>query len=106
MEGFNTDYLAFFRTILPLIPTGIDKAMVLGTGGASKAVCHALRIAGIDYSIVSREKCEGRLSYPDLNTQLVREHQLIINATPVGTYGISAATLPLPYDAIGPQHIL
>jgi shikimate dehydrogenase len=106
LEGFNTDYLAFFRTILPLIPAGIGKAIVLGTGGAAKAVCHALKMAGIDITIVSREKQEGRLIYTDLNEQLVQEHLLIINATPVGTYGYPEAPLPLPYDAVGRQHIL
>ena len=106
LEGFNTDYLAFFRTILPLIPAGIGKAIVLGNGGAAKAVCHALKMAGIEFTIVSREKQEGKLIYTDINEQLIREHQLIINATPVGTYGHPEALLSFPYNAIGRHHIL
>lgn len=106
LEGHNTDYLAFFQTLLLLIPKGIQKALVLGTGGASRAVCHALRIAGIEPVLVSREKQEGMMNYEDVDGAVIREHLLIVNTTPIGTKGFSDSAPPLPYKDLTDNHIL
>jgi shikimate dehydrogenase len=106
LEGHNTDYLAFFQTMLPFLPKGIKKALVLGTGGASRAVCHALRIAGIEPVLVSRNKQEGMMKYEDVDGAVIREHLLIVNATPLGTAGFSDIAPPLPYKTLSEEHIL
>jgi len=106
LKGFNTDYLAFFRTILPLIPTGIEKSLILGNGGAAKAVSFALRMAGIGVTIVSRRHGAGDLHFTEVDGNVIRDHQLIVNATPAGSVGSSESLPPLPYEALNERHIL
>jgi shikimate dehydrogenase len=106
LEGHNTDYLAFFQTLLPFLPRGINKALVLGTGGASRAVCHALRIAGIEPVVVSRNRQEGMMNYEDVDGAVIRGHLLIVNTTPLGTAGFSDIAPPLPYKTLSEEHIL
>ena len=86
--GFNTDYLGFKQSLQSWLGTEIPNALVLGTGGASKAVQQALRDLGISYRIVSRTQIEGQLTYDNLRDQpeWLASHPLIINTTPLGTY--------------------
>jgi shikimate dehydrogenase len=86
--GFNTDYLGFKHSLQSWLGTEIPNALVLGTGGASKAVQQALRDLGISYRIVSRNQIEGQLTYKDLRDQpeWLASHPLIINTTPLGTF--------------------
>jgi shikimate dehydrogenase len=86
--GFNTDYLGFKHSLQSWLGTEIPNALVLGTGGASKAVQQALRDLGIHYRIVSRTQREGQLTYADLMEQpeWLASHTLIINTSPLGTY--------------------
>jgi shikimate dehydrogenase len=86
--GFNTDYLGFKQSLQSWLGTEIPNALVLGTGGASKAVQQALRDLGTSYRIVSRNQMEGQLTYDDLRDQpeWLASHPLIINTTPLGTY--------------------
>lgn len=86
--GFNTDYLGFKQSLQSWLGNDIPNALVLGTGGASKAVQQALRDLGVSFCIVSRSKQEGQLTYTELKEQpqWLASHSLIINTSPVGTY--------------------
>lgn len=86
--GFNTDYLGFKQSLQSWLGSEIPNALVLGTGGASKAVQQALRDLGVSFRIVSRSQQEGQLTYEELKEQphWLASHPLIINTTPVGTY--------------------
>lgn len=86
--GFNTDYLGFKHSLQSWLGTEIPNALVLGTGGASKAVQQALRDLGTSFRIVSRNQIEGQLTYDDLRDQpeWLASHPLIINTTPLGTF--------------------
>ncbi|WP_375415657.1 shikimate dehydrogenase family protein [uncultured Hymenobacter sp.] len=111
LVGHNTDYLGF-RDSLPgflpadLLRDGALRALILGTGGAAKAVEVGLRELGIGYWLVSRDPLRTGLTYDDLTPELLRAHQLIINATPVGTYPAIEECPPLLYAALGEQHFL
>ena len=86
--GFNTDYLGFKQSLQSWLGSVIPNALVLGTGGASKAVQQALRDLGVSFRIVSRSQQEGQLTYAELKEQpqWLASHPLIINTSPVGTY--------------------
>ncbi len=86
--GFNTDYLGFKQSLQAWLGSEIPNALVLGTGGASKAVQQALRDLGVSFRIVSRSQQEGQLTYAELKEQpqWLASHPLIINTSPVGTY--------------------
>ena len=86
--GFNTDYLGFKQSLQSWLGSEIPNALVLGTGGASKAVQQALRDLGVSFRIVSRSQQEGQLTYAELKEQpqWLTSHPLIINTSPVGTY--------------------
>ncbi|MES2701928.1 MAG: shikimate dehydrogenase [Bacteroidota bacterium] len=104
--GYNTDAHAFRKTLEPLLQPHHTQALVLGTGGASKAVTHTLQELNIPYKLVSREKKEGVLTYTDLTGDIIKEHKLIINTTPLGLYPNTDSYPPLPYNKIGMQHLL
>lgn len=106
LEGLNTDAPAFLRTLEPFRQKAIDKALILGTGGAAKAVAHALGIAGIEFSTVSRTSGKANLIYEALTPDIIREHRLIINATPAGMQGFEDRFPRIPYEALGVNHIL
>jgi shikimate dehydrogenase len=86
--GFNTDYLGFKQSLQSWLGAEIPNALVLGTGGASKAVQQALRDLAVPFRIVSRSQKEGQLTYAELKEQpeWLASHPLIINTTPLGTY--------------------
>lgn len=105
-KGYNTDVIGFAASLKPLLPQDPLQALVMGTGGASKAVCTALKQLNIPYTLVSRNAISGHLTYTDLDTQMIAANRLIINTTPLGTYPDIADLPSLPYDAIGAQHIL
>jgi shikimate dehydrogenase len=106
--GHNTDYVGFresLRTFYPVPPAGA-RALVLGTGGAAKAVGVALRELGIAYWLVSRDVLGPHLTYAELTPEVIAAHPLIINTTPLGTYPEVDACAPLPYAALTSQHYL
>lgn len=84
--GYNTDYIGFSESIKPLLKSHHNKALILGTGGASKAIAYALRKLDIEYKFVSRDSGKGKLSYNDLSEEIIKDHNIIINTTPVGTF--------------------
>ena len=105
--GHNTDYVGFRDSIAPLLKPGIHrKALVLGTGGASKAVVHALTDLGIDWKYVSRASAEGRFSYPELTPEVLSEYTVVVNASPVGTYPRHDQCPDIAYEYLGADHLL
>ena len=104
--GHNTDCYGFHHSILPLLEPHHKKALVLGNGGAAKAVFYILDELNIDYRIVSRNPTEEQLSYENLNEKIVTEFPILINCSPVGTFpNIENAPL-LPYQFITKNHLL
>lgn len=81
------------------------KALILGTGGASKAVAYALRKLKMEYDFVSRNPSEYEFSYAELNQDVFKDYQIIINTTPVGTYPNVDECPPLDYSLFTDQHI-
>src|SRR6202000_3137508 len=83
-----------------------NKALILGTGGSSKAVAYALQELGIPYQYVSRDEKENQLSYSDLDAAIITDHKLIINTTPLGMKPYDGLSPDIPYSAIGKEHLL
>ncbi len=105
-KGYNTDATGFEKSLNPLLKSQHTNALILGTGGSSKAVAYALTQLGIAYKKVSRLKAEGVLSYEELSAEMISLHKLIINTTPVGMYPNMDDMPPLPFDHITEHHLL
>jgi shikimate dehydrogenase len=106
LEGFNTDIYGFEMSLKPLIKDSNDEALVLGDGGAAKAVKCVLDNLGMDYKIVTRKPHGDNLLFSDLKPHHVAKHKVIINTTPVGMYPNIDECPPIPYDDITPDHLL
>ena len=107
LEGFNTDSDAFFETIEKWLPANVKfKALVLGTGGSSKAVQEALKKLGIEYQLVSRDARKGVISYADVdkNPKILEESKLVINTTPLGMTPNTEAMPSINFEYIGAEH--
>jgi shikimate dehydrogenase len=105
--GYNTDVIGFSQSLKPLLHPHHERALILGTGGAAKAVAHVLKGLGIQYYFVSREKKNGTncLTYSELNEGVFNACKLIVNTTPVGMYPAIEAAPALPYQFFTPQHL-
>ncbi len=103
-KGFNTDWIGFKKSIEPLLQSHHTKALILGSGGASKAVIYALKQLRISTTIVSRNK--GDFTYQQFNEQLIKEHTIIVNTTPLGTFPEVMLAPELPYHFISKQHLV
>ena len=106
LKGFNTDAFGFEESLKPLLQPQHTKALVLGNGGAAKAVLYSLKKLNIDYLIVSRSSTNGDLTYAQLNQQLMEEYTLIINCSPVGTFPNIEEAPAIPYQHITAHHLL
>lgn len=107
LKGFNTDYIGFKNSISPLIHPNIhDRALVLGTGGASKAVCYALETLDIEWTYVSRTPRNGGFTYNTLTSDIIADHKIIINTTPLGTFPNIEDFPNIPYQSLTPQHLV
>lgn len=109
LTGFNTDVYGFEKSLRPLLTDRHSQALVLGNGGAAQAVCYALDRLSIAWKIVSRKPLAGaanQLGYHDLDEQVIGEHPLIINTTPLGTFPDVGQAPPIPYKFLGEQHLL
>ncbi|MES2688772.1 MAG: shikimate dehydrogenase, partial [Bacteroidota bacterium] len=102
--GHNTDVFGFERSLLPLLKPWHQNALVLGTGGASKAVVHVLGRLGITHTMVSRNGEAGML-YEEIDRAMIRSHQLVINCTPLGMFPDVDAFPPIPYEFFTDLHI-
>ena len=105
LKGYNTDYYGFMKSLEPLLQLHHKKALILGTGGASKGVAYALKELGISYTFVSREAKEGSIDYDKINATTFDEYHIIINATPVGTSPNIDAFPLIPYEYFTEKHI-
>lgn len=106
LTGFNSDIIGFTQSLRPLLKPHHTKALILGTGGASKAICEALKDLNIDYVYVSRSARKGVLDYAHLTPEIIQSHPLIINCTPVGMFPHIDCTPELPYQVIDERHLL
>ena len=104
--GYNTDCLGFIESMRPLVRATDKQALVLGTGGASKAVCYGLRKLGIIPTLVSRTPKEGMLGYKDLTERIMAEHTVIVNCTPLGMLPDVDSCADIPYEYISARHLL
>lgn len=105
LKGYNSDVVGFMQSIEPLLEPCHRKALILGTGGASKAVNYGLKKLGLETLFVSRTKKEGMITYGDITPALLDEYKVIVNCTPVGMYPHFEECPILPYAAMD-KHIL
>lgn len=105
LEGYNTDAIGFEHSLVPLLNKNIKKALVLGTGGASKAVVYVLKKLGISPTLVSRSPGNGRITYNDIDQNVLKENLLIVNTTPLGMSPDIDTYAPIPYQYLTPDHI-
>jgi shikimate dehydrogenase len=106
ITGYNTDYWGFRNSLLPNLTASHKNALILGTGGASKAVAFVLRELGIEYLYVSRDPGKGELGYHDICSSVIKKHLLIINTTPLGTVPDTRSFPDIPYDLLTADHLL
>lgn len=106
LTGYNTDVYGFAESLKPLLRPEHDTALVLGNGGAAKAVTFALTQLGIAHSIVSRAAGKGQYTYAQLDADIIESHPLIINTTPLGTYPAVIDCPDIPYDYLSERHLL
>jgi shikimate dehydrogenase len=105
LKGYNSDWYGFKKSLEPLLQPHHKKALILGTGGASKAVAFALDQLGIFYTFVSREATENAIDYNRINTTTFDNFQIIINCTPLGTSPNTKEFPPIPYEFFTEKHI-
>lgn len=107
LSGYNTDAYGFEKSLKPILLPHHNRALVLGTGGAAKAVSHVLRKLGISHLFVSRSpQGKSEISYSSLNKSLMKQHTIIVNCTPVGMIPHHQSSPPLPYSCLSSHHFL
>lgn len=107
LEGFNSDIYGFTQSIVPLLKPRHTTALVLGTGGAAKAVLYSLKKLGIDWLQVSRNPSGGKcISYSEISAEVMDRCKIIINATPLGTFPSTGTCPDIPYRLITAEHLL
>tara|TARA_Y100001954_G_C15741205_1_gene568488 strand:+ start:105 stop:842 length:738 start_codon:yes stop_codon:yes gene_type:complete len=105
--GFNTDSIGFEKSLIPLIENKIPKnALILGSGGASKAIKYVLKKLKINYSTVSRKEGKSEFVYENLNEVILNKFKMIINCSPVGTFPNINNCPNIPYEFLTKDHIL
>ena len=107
LQGFNSDVIGFTNSIEQFVKGKHKKALILGTGGASKAIAYSLKQLGLEYLFVSRKAGEQKIAYSDLTREIMESHTLIVNCTPLGMVGHGIDQCPdIPYDMLGVNHLL
>ena len=106
LEGYNTDAFGFEHSLKPLLKKHHQKALILGNGGASRAIAYVLDQLGIDYHFVSRQGKGRNYNYQQLNREILLEHLLIINTTPLGTFPVVDEFPDIPYQHLTTKHLL
>lgn len=106
-KGYNTDVVGFLNSLKPLLELHHTKALIIGTGGASKAIAYALKKLHIDFVFVSRNPVnENEIHYSNLTQELISEHTIIVNCTPLGTFPETDLCPNIPYQHITSKHLL
>ena len=106
LKGYNTDFYGFKKALKPLLQPHHQKALILGTGGASKAIAFALKKLKIDYKYVSRSPLKNGLLYDQLDETIFKSYQIIINCTPIGTSPKINECPQIPYQFLSPKHLV
>lgn len=104
--GYNTDAYGFEELLKFACAENAERALVLGSGGAAKAVCYVLEKFNITYSIASRNSMEGHILYGNLDEKIIKTHNLIINTTPLGMHPNIDECPPIPFDFISQNHTI
>ena len=107
LKGYNTDAFGFHQSIKPFFKSQHERALILGTGGASKAVEYILKQYGVDFLFASRSETNANiLNWNDVNENVIKQHLLIINCTPLGMYPDVDTKPEIPYSALTDKHLL
>ncbi len=107
IKGFNTDFYGFKNSIQPLMKSHHNKALILGSGGASKAIAYAFKKMDITCKLVSRtKKSDEVLTYAELTKEIMQEHTIIVDSTPLGTFPQIASCPDIPYEYLSEKHLL
>lgn len=106
LYGFNTDTTGFHQAVIRKLQPGHKKALILGTGGAAKAVAFVLRELNIEFAYVSRSNTGPGFHYDDLSKEIINDYTLIVNTTPVGMWPNQKLAPPIPYKFITNKHFL
>ena len=106
LKGYNSDVIGFTQSIEPLLERYHKKALVLGTGGASKAIIFSLKSLGIETLTVSRYERHGCVRYEDITPEMIKEYNVIVNCTPCGMYPQTDDCPNLPYEAMDSHTLL
>lgn len=104
LTGYNTDVFGFESLLVSAGAEISNRALVLGSGGAAKAVCYVLKKYNIPYSIASRNPQSGYMSYDEIDRSAIKTHKLIINTTPLGMHTLADTSPPIPYEYLTPSH--
>ena len=105
-KGYNSDVIGFANSLKPMLKSHHSRALILGTGGASKAVAYVFERLGIQYKFVSRSKnADNAITYSELNESVISTHTIIVNATPLGMFPHINECPDIPYEFITNKHI-
>ena len=109
-KGYNTDWIGFRDSISPLLRPTDQRALLLGSGGVSKAIQYALQEMGIAFTVVSRMKGNGErrkvIGYEEVNEEVITGHQIVVNCTPLGMHPYEKAMPKIPYEWLTESHLL
>lgn len=105
LKGYNSDIIGFCDSIVPLIKPHMKKALILGTGGAAKAVFVGLEKLGIEPQYVSRKKSDNAITYSEINKDIINEYHIIVNTTPLGMYPNIDESPDIPYELLTDKHL-
>lgn len=106
LKGYNSDIIGFKQSIEPLLKESHRKALILGTGGASKAVFHGLKQLGVGATWVSRKPKEFCITYEEITPKMMEQYTIIVNSTPLGMFPNINFCPDIPYDSLTPAHLL
>ena len=106
LKGYNSDVIGFTQSIEPMLESCHKKALILGTGGASKAIAYGLKSLGLETVYVSRYQRPNTIQYETITPEVVKEYNVIVNCTPLGMYPNTEECPALPYEAMDANNIL
>ena len=106
LKGFNSDIIGFTRSIQPLLKPHHKKALILGTGGASRAIRVGLTRLGLEWKYVSRTPREGMITYNDITAETLKEYEVIVNCSPVGMFPKVDECPAIPYEFLTADNLL
>ncbi|MBE0423514.1 MAG: shikimate dehydrogenase, partial [Lutibacter sp.] len=106
LVGYNTDAYGFQKSIAPLLKSHHKKALILGTGGASKAIAYIFKKLDINYKFVSRNEAKNMITYEMLDAEIMNDYSIVVNCTPVGTHPNIENAPAIPYQYLSDKHLL